>query len=206
MRRLLRPLASFISWHRRVVGAALAAIAVLLLAVTLRSPAPSTAVVILTRDRPAGYTLSAADLTVRDLPDTALPASTVDSPTELVGRTLVAGLSEGSIVQPSLLAADHSTRQGRAVVPIGISDEALRSLLSPGDLVSLVAQGPEEPLVVSRDARIVALAPEPDATTQLGSATGRRSAMILVEVAAADAATVASLGQGGGLSLVLGAV
>lgn len=206
MRRLLRPLVSFISWHRRAVGATLAAAAVVLLAATLRSPAPSTEVVVITDARPAGHVLMASDLGVRSLPDQALPDDRVTDTSEIIGRTLVAPVSAGTIAQVALLASDHPADDGRAVVPIGVGDDALRSLLSPGDMVSLIAQGPEDTEVVSSDARVVALPTGPDDTSQLGSASGHRSAMILVDVASKDAAVVASLGQGEGLSIVLGAV
>lgn len=206
MRRLLRPFASFISWHRRSVGAALAAAAVLLTAVTLRSPSPSAEVVVITGARPPGHTLTTADLAVRGIPVQAVPDDALSDPSELVGRSLAARVSGGTIAQPGLLASDHSAADGRAVVPIAVADEALRALLAPGDLVSLIAQGPDGTQVVSSDARIVAAPPEREDTSQLGSASAGRSAMVLVDVASADASIAATLGQGDGLSIVLGAV
>ena len=45
MRRILTSIASFVSWHRRVVGALLAAAAVLLTVQTLKSPEEPTVTV-----------------------------------------------------------------------------------------------------------------------------------------------------------------
>ncbi len=204
MHRILKSIAAFVSWHRRAVGALLAAAAVLILATALRTPVPSVEVVVSTVSLPAGHTLIAADLAVRSMPRDAVPAESIRSPDEAVGQSLIAAMSEGTILQPGSLNTGHSVGSGRAVVPVSVPDETLRTLLRPGDAISLVAQGPDGLEVVSDDARVATL-PEPEAaSSELVAASSRSTGMILVEVASADAAIVASLGQSGGLSIVLG--
>lgn len=206
MRRLLTSIASFVSWHRRAVGAILAAGAVLLLATALRTPTPTTAVVVTASDLPAGHTLTSADLTVGQLPPGAVPADAVLSPSDIEGRTTAVPLSAGTILQPGLLGGDHSTAEGSAVVPILVADEGLRAMLRPGDTVSLVAPGPEGLIVVASGARVVALPEAEQAGSQVALASGRQSELILVEVPEAEAGEVASLGQAGEMSVVLGSL
>ena len=58
--KALRAVASFVSWHRRAVGALLAASAVLLLAEALTTPLPTVPVVVLQRAVPAGWSTAAS--------------------------------------------------------------------------------------------------------------------------------------------------
>lgn len=206
MRRILTPIAAFVSWHRRAVGALLAAAAVLIVATTLQTPTPATPAVVTSTGLAAGHILAESDLALRQVPDEAMPAEAITHLDDAVGRQLIAPVGPGTILQPGLVAADEPAGPGRAVVPIPVPDESLRLLLSPGDRISLVAQGPEGLEVVSRDARVVAQPEGETPTSQLGSASVRSSGMILVDVDSADAAIVASLGQAGGLSIVLGSI
>ena len=206
MRRFLTSIVTFISWHRRAVGAVLAGAAVLIIGSSLRTPIPATSVVVVASALPAGHVLSKDDLSLRSLPDEGLPDATLAEVGEAVGRTLVADVSAGTVLQPGTLAVDYAVTPGRAIVPITVNDDALRALLSPGDRVSLVAQGPEGMEVLSHDARIVALPNTAPTGSQISAATQRPSTLILVEVGSDDAPIVASVGQGGGLTVIMGSV
>lgn len=206
MRRLLTSLVSFISWHRRAVGALLAAGSVLLLAAALNAEPPTHTVVTLTADQPAGRRIVATDLTLRDLPPEALPDGALTDPSAALGRTTAVELRANTVLQPGTLTGDLTLPPGRVVVPILVPDAALRSLLRPGAVVSLVAPGPDGLVVLTSDARLVAHPSEEPAGSRLGLATGRESGLQLVEVAVEDAALVASLGQTGQVSLVLGSL
>lgn len=206
MRRFLTSLASFVSWHRRAIGALLAAAAVLLTVSALRAPTPTTPVLVIATDLPAGHTLTAADVSQRHIPTEALPDETFTDAEPPLGRPLAVDLSAGTVLQKGFLIADRVAAPGRAIVPISIVGDGVRALLSPGQAITLVAQGPEGTHVLTGDARVVALPPTDAPTGQLGAATSQPSSTLLVDVPQADAAMVASLGQGAGLSIVLGRV
>lgn len=206
MRHLLTSIVSFISWHRRAVGAILAAGSVLLLASALTAPPATRTVVSLAANLPAGHRLSATDLTLRSLPPEALPDETLTEIGDAVGRTTAVSLNSDTVLQPGLLTGEVTLPPGRVVVPITVPEAALRSLLRPGDVLSLVAPGPEDLVVLSADARVVAHPGNEAPDSQLGLATGRDSGLLLVEVDAREAALVASLGQSGQVSVVLGSL
>lgn len=205
MRRILTSIASFVSWHRRVVGALLAAAAVLLTVQTLKSPEePTVTVAVVTTDSPAGHTLSDADLALRDLPPDAVPSGAL---TELVaGQSLAVPVTAGTVLQRGLLTSAMSAGPGRAIVPVTIHDERLRKLLRPGDEVTLIVTLPEGASVLTNDARIATLPAADTGGSAISVASGRESELVLVDVPGDSAATVASHGQGGQLSVVLGTV
>lgn len=206
MRRIATSIVTFVSWHRRAIGALLAAASVMLLAEALRTPVETVDALVATVALPAGHTITPADVEVRALPPGALPDDSLASPDDAIGRTLAAPVSGSTVLQPGSLANDHRAADGRAIVPIAVSDDGLRALLSPGDRVSLVTQGPDSMVVLCSDAIIVALPSGPDPAGRLADATQRPSTMILVEVPQEDAANVATFGQGVGVSVILGTV
>ena len=59
MRRIATSIVTFVSWHRRAIGALLAAASVLLLAEALRTPVETVDAVVTTAALPAGHTLTA---------------------------------------------------------------------------------------------------------------------------------------------------
>lgn len=202
--RALRAVASFVSWHRRAVGALLAALAVLLLAESLTTPPPTTPAVVLLRAVPAGEAVKAADVRLAALPHEAVPDGALTSPADAVGQTLAVRAGPGTILQPPLFARATAAAKGRAVVPIVIADDTLRDLLRPGDLISLVSTQGESPRVLTGDARVVAF-PAPEASGALRVAASTDQGALLVDVPASSAALVALLGQSGQLSVILGA-
>ena len=201
--KALRAVASFVSWHRRAVGALLAASAVLLLAEALTTPLPTVPVVVLQRAAAAGEPLTAADLGARNLPPDAVPDDALTSVDDAVGQTLAVPAAAGTILQPALLARTTTAAKGRAVVPIVVADDELRRLLSPGELISLVSAHGESPEIVTGDARVVAL-PSTEGSGALRAAASTDRGALLVDVPASSAAVVALLGQGGQLSVILG--
>lgn len=207
MRNLLTSLAGFMSWHRRTVAAVLAAGAVLLFAAALRAPEPGRPVVVLAADLPAGHTLTHADITVVELPPVSVPVDPLTAPLEVVGRSVAIALSAGTVLQPGMLSGDLTAADGRAIVPISVADDSLRTLLRAGDVVSLVAPGPEGLEVLSTGARIVATPVQGEgAGSRITLASGRPSEILLVDVPTAEAGIVASLGQAGEISIVLGTI
>ena len=205
MKRLLKATVNWVSWHRRLVGAALAAVSILMLGNALATPeGPTVPAVTVAAALPAGHTLTAADLLVAEFPPEAVPDGAPTDTADLVGRSTAVALGEGSILQPALLATSHSTEPGRALVPIALRDEGLRALLHPGDRITLIATGFEDATVLTSDARVGVLSTPTSGSSPLSIPSTQAGSLILVDVPAADAPMVATLGQDGGIRVVLG--
>ena len=189
----------FVSWHRRAIAALLAGLGAFAL-VTHLSPRgqDQVPVVALARSVAAGGVLRSDDLKVTHLPSGTLPEHSFKDPGELVGQTLGFGLETGTVLQPGMLAATPSLAEGRALVPILIRDNSLRTLLSPGTPVTLVLADSGE--VIATDARVSSM---PRACTLLNPGGGAKP-LILVDVPAGIGPEVSALGQQGKLTVILG--
>ena len=206
MRRLLTPIASFVSWHRRAVAALLAALSVVLVAQWLAEPGgPTVSAPVLTGPVAAGHTLTSADVTLTDVPAHLVFSGTPPGIDDVIGQVTAVNLAPGTLLQAGLLATGQGVAPGRAVVPITLPDQALRSLLRPGDPVTLVVTSTESAEVLTRDARVAAL-PSPPGGSALAVAGAGDDGLVLMDVPADEAAMVAALGQSGQLSVVLGAL
>ncbi|MDO5093342.1 MAG: flagella basal body P-ring formation protein FlgA [Propionibacteriaceae bacterium] len=190
----------FLSWHRRTIAALLAGLAVFALANQL-SPRPADLIpaVTLAHTVYPGTVLTEADLTVTQLPSTALPEQHYGDIADLVGQTLGFGLAKGTIVQPGMLAAAPTLAEGRALVPILIRDNSLRDMLTPGTAVTLVIAESSE--VVTADARVSAL-PGKEEGSLLSPSTSKKP-LVLVDVPADLGPSVSALGQSGQLAVIL---
>ncbi len=190
----------FLSWHRRAIAALLAGLAMFALAQQL-TPAPVNMVpaVVVADAAAAGSILEEPHLKVTSLPADALPADHYSNIDEVIGQTLGFGLSPGTVIQPGMLAATPQLAAGRALVPILVRDDALRELLSPGSLVTLVLSTTTE--VITNDARVAVM----PATDQGGLfKVSSDKPLLLVDVPAELGPSVAALGQSGQLSVILG--
>lgn len=206
MRRLLTPVASFVSWHRRAVAAVLAALSVLLVSSWLAEPdGPMAEVPVITSEVPAGHTLTGEDLSMGEVPAHLIPSGGSLTLDDVVGQVTAVSLASGTLLQPGLLATGQGVAAGRAVVPISLPDDQLRALLRPGDPVTLVVTSAEAAEVLTRDARVAAL-PEALGGSSLAVAGVGADSLLLLDVPAAQAPAVAVLGQSGQLSVVLGTV
>lgn len=202
--RILRDIASFVSWHRRAMGALLAVASVLLLAQSLAAPpSPTVEVVALSADVSPGQQLAAGDLTIAHLPAEGVPDGALTALDDAIGQIAAAGVGKGTVLQPGLLAGAQSVEPGRAVVPIAVRDAQLRALLRPGDRVTLVMVGAETADVLTSDARVSVL-PKSAPSSGLSVGSGGAEGLVMVDVPAEQAPTVAALGQGGQLSVILG--
>lgn len=199
--QLLRRLASFINWHRRVVAALCAAVVVAgIVSVASARPPEGEAVVALATDVPAGEALSPQHLTTARVPSSLLTSRTVRSLDDAVGAHTAVALEAGQVLTKGLLLQGGSVQEGHALVPVAVPDQDLRNLLVPGTAVELVVALGEQPEVLGR-ARVAA---QPSAPTSTIGAT-KGSSMVLMEVAAELAPSVATLGQSGQLAVVIGA-
>lgn len=202
MRRFLDSLVAFVLWHRRVLGALLAAGSVLLVAHTLATPRLTVPVVTVAAKVAPGTVLSAADLALAQLPPEAVPAGSLDRLEDAVGATAAVELAEGTTLQPGLLGRSGNASPDTTTVPVQVADDAIRALLQPGDLVSLVTVSEAGTEVAASGVRVVSLPPSPDeGALALGSTA---SSVVLVDVPREVAASIAVLGQSGQLSVILG--
>lgn len=221
----LRELARALAWHRRLVAAVLAAIAVLAGLQALR-PVPAVAVPVAaaSRDLPAGLVLTAGDLRLARLPPGQVPAGSSRSLRGVLGARLAAPVRSGEpvtdvrLVGPDLLAAYRVTvgpDVGEVLLPL--DDPATVALLRPGDLLDVLAAPTGGPaaggpaVVVARDIPVLAVpaGPEGDPGGLLGGAgstagtSGSTGGAILVAVTPATARLLAQAAVSSAISVLV---
>ena len=142
----VRALARAASWHRRLLAAVLAAIAVLAAVQVVRpAPVPLRPVAVARHDVPAGRVLTADDLRTAQVPADAVTGPVVADPASLVGRRTAGPLAAGESVTPTrllgagLLASFAGDLGGASVeVAVRVTDAAVLALVAPGDRVDVV--------------------------------------------------------------------
>jgi SAF domain len=96
-------------------------------------------VLVLARSVPAGAALSAADLTVTDLPQVSgvatVPAS---EEAQLAGRTVAVPLTAGTLLTPADLGPPAFPPSGKAIVALPLSPGAYPPDLQPGARVAIL--------------------------------------------------------------------
>ncbi len=189
-----------ISWHRRKIAAALAALGMFALLSQLSGVSePTGRVVVITDSINAGAALTAGDISVQDVPEALIPAGALTDPAEVVGRSAAVSLAAHTIVQPAMLVSGAPPPPGRSLVPITVHDAQLREILSPGLVVALVSALGDVPGIVTDDA-VIHTMPQIEATSLV---TTGQAALVLVEVPTNIAPDVALLGQTGQLTIFM---
>lgn len=163
--------------HRRPLGALLAGLAVWLVVQASTAPPPPTEPVwTAAHDLASGTVLAPDDLTRTGYAPGSVPPAAIESPAEVVGRTLATPLSVGEPVTVAHLAgADRlAGYPGRDAVAVRIPDPDVVGLLTPGQRVSLVAVDPQAGSAerVVDDAAVLGV-PEPSRAAASTSLTGR---------------------------------
>ena len=153
-------------------------------------------------DLPGGRPVLAEELTLATFRADSVPAGTLQTAQEAVGRVLAAPVRKGEaltdlrLVAPDLLDG----YPGLVATPVRIADAASVDLLRVGDRVDLVAADPEgrtaEP--VARAAPVIAL-PEPAVVDQ----DLQRGGLVVVAVPEDQALVLARLGVSHVLSYLL---
>ncbi|MBD7979481.1 SAF domain-containing protein [Oerskovia merdavium] len=204
-----------LAWRSRpvvvAVGCGLAAAVVV---GRVSPPPPETSpVVVAARDVGAGVVLTGRDLRVEDVVSSLAPQASLTRVSDAVGRTTSVALTRAQPVTPSLVAAGDlaaSAPSGTVVAPVRLADPAVSALLGPGDRVDLLvaASGTDDPTggapgtYVARRALVLAGVPAEAAGGLLGGDPAE-DGVTLVAVLPDEAASLAGLGQWGGLSAVL---
>jgi Flp pilus assembly protein CpaB len=212
----LRPILRAVSWHRRLVAAGLAALATLVgLSALKPEPPPTSNVVAVARDLPAGTRLTTADVRLMALPSRAVPDGSLRSSTAAAGRVLAAPARRGEpLTDVRLLGPRLASAYGpdRVIVPVRLADAGVLELVQVGTRVDVLAaettpdQAYEPARTLVRSARIVALParqPEtsgPLAATTLDSGDG---GLVLLAVPPTAAAHLARAAVTAHLSLVI---
>jgi Flp pilus assembly protein CpaB len=171
----------------RRAAAAVLATAALVLAIAPRTGAGGTPLVVTTADLPAGSTLRAEHLAVREWPAALAPAGSVRAVADAEGRVLVGAARPGEPLTDVRFAGAGLAAGGGggAAVPVRLADAGVAAVLVPGNRVDVVTVGPhtDEPLVLAAGATVLAVLPED------GGSSGR---LVLVGTPPGQAARVAA--------------
>ncbi|MEK8227784.1 SAF domain-containing protein [Oerskovia sp. M15] len=160
------------------------------------------------RDLDAGTVLDEADLTVVDVVAPLVPGTSLTRVSEAVGRTTSVALPRGLTLTPSLVAAGDlaaAAPSGTVVAPVRLADPAVAALLHPGDRVDLLGAADEGPDGYLRRAARARARRRPGrrALRRAARRDDDEGGVTLVAVLPDEAASLAGLGQWGGLSAVL---
>jgi pilus assembly protein CpaB len=181
-------------WRRlallRRSAAAVLAVAALVLALAPRTGAGGVPLVVAAVDLPAGSTLRAEQLAVREWPADLTPTGAVREVAGAAGRVLVGAARSGEPLTDVRLAGAGAGLAlgggaGAAAVPVRLADAGVAAVLVPGSRVDVVTVGArtDEPIVLAAAATVLAVLPEDSGTS------GR---LVLVATAPGQAARVAA--------------
>lgn len=178
-RRWWRELRRAASWHRRLLAAGLAAIAVAAGIQAIDPPEPVTVpVLVAARDLVAGVPLSAGDLEVRALPEALVPLGVLRPGDDAVGRLLTGAVRAGeTLTDVRLLGSSlvDGLSAGAVATPVRVADASAAGLVRPGDRVDVLAT---------------------PATLQAEASSTRVAASGVIVVAVPDPATPGGFGDG----------
>jgi pilus assembly protein CpaB len=187
--------------YRRLLGALLAALAVLALVETLAPAAPaSRLVVVAAHDLVAGSTLASGDLALVGMPPQLVPAGAAASREDVIGEVVAGPMRAGEVVTdlrllgPSLVAGYP---RGTVAAPIRVRDAAVAGLLNVGDRIDVYAARSDTALadLVAAEVTVVALPRDDDASQQGG--------LVVLAVTGAEAAALAEAAATAPLSVTL---
>jgi len=205
---ILTALRRAVSWHRRILAAIAAAIAVLATITALSPAAPTTVrVVVAAVALPAGTELTETNLALAAVPAEMVPDHAVRDVNELTGRVLAGARTAGEIMTTAAVVAPRPAGQdsGLVTTPIRLGDADVVALLAVGDVVDVVAADPRtgNSAIVAESARIVAIPRGGTNSGPLGTTTtGQDGQLVLVEVEPETATALATAAANGRLSVV----
>jgi pilus assembly protein CpaB len=182
---------------RRLIAAALAGVAVLLLAGALRAaPAATHRVAVVTHDLSPGDQLGAADLSEREWPDAAGVPGLVTVSTA-TGAYLTAAIRAGEPVSVSRIRGTGNwpgVPAGLVVLPIPVS-ERIADAVQGGDRVDLISGLDTGTALSASSVLVLASAPGKKNTSGLTADPATRSPTLWLAVSPATARQIARTGQ-----------
>ncbi|MBB2915480.1 Flp pilus assembly protein CpaB [Streptosporangium becharense] len=197
----MRALRRLLSRRHRLIAAAFAALAAGCALLALSPDTASVTVLAAARDLPGGV-LDAADLAPVDLRPGTVPDGALKPGAQVTGRILVGPMRRGEpltdvrLLGPSLLAAHNP---GTVAAPVRVADPETARLISPGDIVDVLAapttwDGSVPARIVAQDVTVLAT-PEGES---------ERGALVVLAMTSAQATELASAQAGGRLSITIG--
>lgn len=200
MPAFLTTIARALRWHRRLVAAACAAVAVYAILTVVTTPEGDTRVVVAARGIAGGSVVQAADLTTLLLPARAVPEGALTAAAEVVGQTVVAPVPARAVVTASdLVSGGAVVGAGRVALPVTFEASAPVGVLRAGDLIDLLGVGDAGGgQVVAEKVRVAAL-PE----TAAGPFGGGGGQVVLVDLTSEQAATVTAAARRSPLAFAL---
>lgn len=199
----------FLSWHRRLVAAALAAGSVACALMALQPPAPDRIdVLAAATDLPGGTNLSPTDLTTVALRPEAVPQGALRPGADVNGRVLAGPMREGEpLTDARLTGAAQLVGDESVATPVRIADDGVARFLHAGDRIDILAAAtrgdalgdPAE--VVASGVRVVAV---PRSEKRSGGVGIGQGALIIVATSSEDAAELASAAVTSRLTATLG--
>jgi pilus assembly protein CpaB len=183
---------------RRGGAALLVGLAAVLALTPGRGPSTDDTVVVAARDLSPGTVLEASEVTLRALPAQAVPDGSARIPSAVLGRTLAAPVRRGEPLTDVRLAGPElartvTTNPDTVSVPLRLADPEVAALLHPGAAVDVVSAGhrPDEPVVLARGARVLAVL---EADTRTGQ-RAERLVLVALDSVAATRVAAASLSR-----------
>lgn len=127
---------------KKIFPLVLAAV-VFVAALVLLQPPPSRAVVVAAYDLKAGHVLRDADLIVRSVPASNLPADVVSKKDALIGQPLRLDRGQGDVIRVSHTGNLVTLLPNERAISVRVNDASgVSGLLAPGQLVGVVITMP----------------------------------------------------------------
>ncbi len=199
--QLLNSLLRAFRWHRRWFAAILATVAAFAAVSALtQQTSNSVAVVVATKEIPAGTIINAADLTVVRLPSAAVAEGAFESVEQLIGQEVIVNIPARAVLTRfSLLADGIGVGAGRLALPIRFSDSATLTALTVGSTIDVLGQTGSSYAVIASDLRVIAI---PN-VGQSGAFSSDPGELVMVDVDPAQAGAITSAASAGSLSYAL---
>ncbi|MEV0752496.1 RcpC/CpaB family pilus assembly protein [Streptosporangium sp. NPDC050280] len=197
----MRALRRFLGRRHRLIATVVAASAMGCAILALRQDTASVTVLVAARDLSGGV-LGAADLIPAPLRPGTVPDGVLRPGTPFAGKVLTGPARRGEpLTDVRLLGPGLLTAHGRGTVatPVRVADPETARLLSPGDVVDVLAatsawEGTAPATVVAEDVTVLA--------TPAGES--ERGALVVLATTPAQATELASAQAGGRLSITIG--
>ena len=201
IKAVLAPVRRALRWHRRLLAAGFAMVAVYCVLTVLTEPEPGVRLLVAAREVPAGATLSPADLTVLTLPPEAVPDGALTEPDQALGRTVVAQVPPRAVITTSCLTSTGTlVAPGRLALPVTLAAAAPVALLRPGDTIDLLGVGSTGVVeVLARGVRVVTIT----VADQAGGLVAGEDPVVLVDLSPAEATLVVAAATAGPLAFAL---
>ena len=204
-RNFLLNLGRALSWHRRKL-AVLAAVGAVLTAVTAATPAgpPTLRVVRATTQLASGTVITAADVSLAEVAEAALPQAPLTEVSAVVGRRPAGPVAKDQVLTAlDLIRTPGTVMAGHVIAPLRLADADVAALVQAGSMIDVIAADPEgggaKP--IARSVRVLTVPAPPDEESR--TRTAEDGALVLVDVDVPTATLLAQAAATSRISIVL---